>query len=137
MCGCKGKCGCNITSTTKGEKGDANSSSNLGYKVYVAILTQTGVSAPIASVLQNTLGGTPTFSYESTGDYKIILNGKLTASKRTVNFFISRYTDGANGKVLEADTTVEKDDEVEFLTYNSLDVLVNEWVKRIEIKVYS
>jgi len=39
MCGCKNKCNCNITSTTKGEKGDANSASNLGYKQLLALFS--------------------------------------------------------------------------------------------------
>jgi len=137
MCKCSGKCGCNITSTTKGEKGDANSAANLGYKVYTALLTQTGTDAPTAIILQNTLGGIPTFTYETVGDYKIILADKLTASKRTINFSIPRYLDGANGLTLESDLTIENNDEIEFLTFTTTNSLSNEWVKRLEIRVYS
>jgi hypothetical protein len=43
----------------------------LPYKVYTAILTQNGVSAPVPNVLQNTLGVTPTYSYSSQGVYVI------------------------------------------------------------------
>lgn len=39
------------------------------YKVYTALLTQTGTSAPVATVLENTLGVTPVWSYLSTGVY--------------------------------------------------------------------
>ncbi len=39
------------------------------YKVYTALLTQSGTDAPVATVLQNTLGVTLTFSYDQTGHY--------------------------------------------------------------------
>ena len=40
-------------------------------------MTQTGTNAPVATVLENTLEGTPVWSYlaeESPGSYKITLN---------------------------------------------------------------
>ena len=43
---------------------DVSSLFNLGYKVYVASLIQTGASAPVATVLQNTTGGTFTWLYQ-------------------------------------------------------------------------
>lgn len=81
MCGCKGKCGCNITSTTKGEKGDASPEATLGYKVYVALLSQSGTSAPTVTVLQNTLGGAISWTYNGVGTYNGTLNGVFIASK--------------------------------------------------------
>lgn len=39
------------------------------YLVYTALLTQSGTSAPVATVLENTLGGTVTWSYEDAGRY--------------------------------------------------------------------
>lgn len=41
------------------------------YKVYTALLTQTGTNAPVATVLENTLGGTVTFSRNQAGQYNI------------------------------------------------------------------
>ena len=70
MCGCKVKCGCNIISTTKGEKGDASPVASLGYKVYTALLTQAGTSAPTAIILNNTIG-TLVFGYSGVGLYTI------------------------------------------------------------------
>jgi len=137
MCVCKNKCNCNITSTTKGEKGDASPSASLGYKVYTAILTQTGTSAPSANVLQNTLGGTPVFSYISTGEYRITLTGLLTANKRVVMFGVSREVDGANGETRESDLVIEDDDKFQFFTLSSAASNSNEWVKRIEIRIYN
>ena len=54
-------------------------------KRYVALLTQTGTSAPVATVLENTLSGTPVWSYDSEGTYHATLSGAFpTASKTTV-----------------------------------------------------
>lgn len=51
------------------------------YKVYTALLTQSGTDAPIAEVLENTLGVVPTFSYEGIGYYGISLNGSFLGIK--------------------------------------------------------
>lgn len=51
------------------------------YKVYTALLTQTGTDAPVATVLENTLGGTVVWSYEDVGVYKGTLIGAFTANK--------------------------------------------------------
>ena len=41
------------------------------YKVYTALLTQSGTTAPVATVLENTLGITPTWTYANVGQYII------------------------------------------------------------------
>ena len=51
------------------------------YKVYTALLTQTGTSAPTAIVLENTLGGTLVWSRNSTGQYYGTLSGAFPANK--------------------------------------------------------
>ena len=60
----------NITQnfTVSGVAAFANSYS-LGYTVYTALLTQTGTNAPVATVLQNTTGGTIAWSYSNVGIY--------------------------------------------------------------------
>lgn len=45
-----------------------------GYKVYTALLTQTGTDVPVATVLENTLG-TVSYEYAAEGIYLIKLNG--------------------------------------------------------------
>jgi hypothetical protein len=50
-------------------------------KVYKATLTQTGTSAPVATVLVNTLSGTPVWSYVSVGLYKLTLTSEWAANK--------------------------------------------------------
>jgi hypothetical protein len=42
-----------------------------GYKVYSALLTQTGSDAPVATVLENNTGKDFTWQYDSTGNYYV------------------------------------------------------------------
>lgn len=41
------------------------------YKVYKALLTQSGTDAPVATVLENTLGGNPIYVYVGNGNFEI------------------------------------------------------------------
>jgi hypothetical protein len=54
------------------------------YKVYKALLTQTGTSAPVATVLVNTLSGTPVWSYSTVGRYLLTLVGEFDVSKTMI-----------------------------------------------------
>ena len=65
---------------------DVSSLFNLGYKVYVASLIQTGTAAPVATVLQNTTGGTFTWSRTSTGKYKATISGITLPANKVVIF---------------------------------------------------
>ncbi len=47
----------------------ASSGGSASYLVYTALLTQSGTSAPVATVLENTLGGTVVWSYDDVGVY--------------------------------------------------------------------
>ena len=53
-------------------------------KVYIALLTQTGTNAPVATILENTLGGGHVWSYESSGGYYLTLSNAFTANKTNV-----------------------------------------------------
>tara|TARA_R100001377_G_scaffold74817_1_gene51159 strand:- start:320 stop:784 length:465 start_codon:yes stop_codon:yes gene_type:complete len=57
-----------------------------GYTVYTALLTQEDGAAPVATVLQNTIGGTVTWTRPGTaGVYTAtIVNGVFTANKTMV-----------------------------------------------------
>jgi len=46
-------------------------------KVYKATLTQTGTDAPVATKFGNTFSGTPIWSYEGVGVYKLTLAGEF------------------------------------------------------------
>ena len=65
---------------------DVSSLFNLGYKVYVASLIQTGTAAPVATVLQNTTGGTFTWSRTSGGQYKATISGITLPANKVVIF---------------------------------------------------
>jgi hypothetical protein len=51
------------------------------YKVYSALLTQTGTSDPVATVLENTLDGVPIWTRDSIGIYVATLASAFTADK--------------------------------------------------------
>lgn len=69
---------------------------NIGYKVYTAIIEQNGTNAPtVVTLLQNTLSGTPAYSYGGPGGYAITLSGEFTIG-RTAVFMESLVTDDSN-----------------------------------------
>jgi len=65
-----------------------------GYLVYTALLTQTGTDAPVATVLENTLGGTVVWSYDSQGSYLATLAGAFPAGKVFIPTGITNTTNG-------------------------------------------
>lgn len=57
------------------------------YKVYRALLTQTGTNPPVATILENTLGQIPTYGYVNIGRYTLSVTGNiLTDNKTAVSF---------------------------------------------------
>lgn len=62
---------------------DALNDSGLNYKVYVALLTQSGTNAPVATILQNTIGNI-VWSRTSAGSYGATLTGAFTSGKTMV-----------------------------------------------------
>lgn len=56
-----------------------------GALVYRALLNQTGVAAPTATILQNSLPGTPVWSYVAPGQYFVTLAGVFLANKTFYN----------------------------------------------------
>jgi hypothetical protein len=70
----------------------------LPYKSYVAIVSQSGTSAPTVDVLlENTLGDTITFTYANAGEYYInSANNKFTNNKTVIMVSPGRRTAGGN-----------------------------------------
>ena len=64
---------CKIENLTPGGAGS--------YKVYTALLTQTDEDAPIAIVLENTLGATLSYSRTNIGEYVITTTGTFPQDK--------------------------------------------------------
>jgi hypothetical protein len=104
------------------------------YLVYSANLTQTSTNAPTAEVLENTLSGTPTFTYVSTGVYKIVLTGEWVNNLTFIlvntwhkNGFVQAYRLDANeislrtfNTSLVATDAILEDSSIEIRVYPSL-----------------
>lgn len=56
---------------------------------YVAILNQSGTNAPVATILENTLGFVPVWSYTSTGIYHLTYAGGFPTEAKVAFFIIS------------------------------------------------
>jgi len=109
------------------------------YKIFTALLTQVGTDDPIVTVLENTLGGTLSFTRISDGDIYYIITG-------TTGMF-SGSTYGVSGFVHNTDNTnayveIRKiDDDICRLYVQDIDSSVGTDLHSsdypIEIRVYS
>ena len=106
---------------------------SVGYKKYVALLSQSASSAPTAIVLENTLGGTPSFSYTSTGNYLLTLGSAFDSNK---TYVIIGDSDVA--QVICSAVNVSNND-VELRTFNLSGTYLNDIFNNttIEIRVYN
>jgi len=59
---------------------------NLGYTVYTALLTQAAAAAPVATILQNTTGGTLVWTRQSAGNYTVTASTALFTVNKTIVF---------------------------------------------------
>ena len=59
------------------------------YKVYTALMTQGATSPPVATVLENTLGGNITWSYNAVGFYSATLTGAFLLNKTTATISVT------------------------------------------------
>jgi len=83
------------------------------YKVYTALLTQSGTSAPTAVVLENTLGGSVVWSWIGVGQYRATLVGAFPVDK-VVCFITRQHVGTAQTYVLYS--ARNSDDVVNVLT---------------------
>lgn len=75
------------------------------YLVYRALLTQMNNDAPVAVVLENTLGEVPTFGYNTPGNYSLIVVAPLFVVSKTFikNTAITSFSDVTNIAFLKAE----------------------------------
>ncbi len=121
-------------------KGDGSLSSTVPdsrpYKVYTAILNQSGTSVPTAIVLENTLGQTPTWSRNQIGQYTLTVTGSILTLDKTISIISNGWVGTAvtNSHPVNANSVVVD-------TYSTIDSsgrLDNLLSKTpIEIRVYN
>lgn len=106
----------------------------LPYKVYIALLNQTGTNAPTATVLQNTLGFDITYGYETAGVYYIYFEDTIYSDKTV---FIIGASTGCSRSIHNAYYSTPTMSYLE-----SFDFFVNDYTNgcffntAIEIRVY-
>jgi hypothetical protein len=71
---------------------------NVAVKTYKALITQSGTDAPVATVLENSLGGTPVWARSNAGTYTITLNGAFTVGKTLI--FTTLHANNSEGRIL-------------------------------------
>ena len=83
-----------------------------GPKVYRAMLTQSGTADPVATVLENTLGGDIVWTRVNAGIYNGTLTGAFTENKTHVLYQNKAYDHDEGGNFLvrrvDADTLIAK-----------------------------
>ena len=72
------------------------------YKVYTALVLQTGTNAPTATVLENTTGATIAWTRNSTGRFIATASATLFTIGKTLVSLSSGSTSGTDGKFLKA-----------------------------------
>jgi hypothetical protein len=109
------------------------------YKVYTALLTQQEDNDPVATILENTLGGVPTIIRNSAGVFDITLAGAFTVNK-TVVFALGSKNDGSEFKAIKFDNlpTLLSPDSFTMYTADSFtSTNTDEFNAQIEIRVYN
>jgi hypothetical protein len=107
------------------------------YKVYTALLSQTGTNAPIATVLENTLGGTVVWSYVDIGTFSGITTGKFLNNKTYL--YINSASETGNMLDGLAGVSQISEDEINVITVSSGADVSNDILNQasIEIRVYN
>ncbi len=71
---------------TVGQIASFANSYSLGYTVYTALITQAATAAPVATILQNTTGGTITWTRTGPGAYTATIADALFTLNKTIVF---------------------------------------------------
>jgi len=111
-----------------------NSGSSSSYKVYTALITQSGVGGnPTVEILENTIGNI-VWIYSSVGFYKGVLIGKFTNNKTWVSISPVIIAPTLDTATAELDGIFRQDSDTIVILTKDDDKLLN---TSIEIRVYS
>jgi len=102
------------------------------YKVYTALLTQSGTSAPTATVLENNLGGTVVWTRTGGGSYVATLSGAFTSNKTHLPN-TSIYSEDQNGDFLFTKYTWVDANTITLSTINLVSLASQEMENTVEI----
>lgn len=109
----------------------------LPYKTYVAIVSQTGTSAPtVNTLLYNNLGDTVTYTYSGVGEYNIKIGSHLFTTDKTVLMVSAGRRQTSNVTLA---TTIANDETLTLYSYNPSGTATNGLINQvvIEIRVYN
>lgn len=105
-------------------------------KVYRALLSQSGTDAPVATVLKNTLGGTPVWTRANVGNYRLTLAGAFPSAKT----FILAIPDSENSNANSVGAGWSSNDELGFWWWDafspSQNVDLGGGLSSVEVLVY-
>ena len=117
---------------TVGQIASFANSYSLGYTVYTALITQAATAAPVATILQNTTGGTITWTRTGPGAYTATIADALFTLNKTIVFINSG--DGLHqGAGVAASWTSPTTTTIDIDTFSD-GALIN---GAIEIRIYS
>ena len=104
------------------------------YKVYTALLTQTGTNAPVATVLENTLGVNIVWTRLSTGFYRATPSESIFLENKTFHFVNSNN----QGLAFEVASLLDDTDDWRIQVVDS-GVVVDSSLQNlpVEIRVYN
>lgn len=116
-----------------------------GYKVYTALLTQSGTDAPVATVLENTLGIDVIWIRLTVGNYKTVsVKGMIGFNANKLMLLSSNISDlmEAYGGCISVymNTSIDEENDIGICTINVSDNLsVDGGLYRtpVEIRVYN
>ena len=119
-------------------EGEIKEVSTKSYKVYTALLTQSGTDAPVATVLENTIGNI-WFGYIDVGVYSIHSNGLFTEQKTVNTLHQTVNISYANDGIYYCYYTQQNNELLNISVYNESITLANDFLyeKLIEIRVYN
>jgi hypothetical protein len=103
------------------------------YTVYTALVSQTGTDTPSVIILENTLGGTPSFTYDDVGIYFVDLATAFTADKTFVQINLN---DDGNGNQVTAKW--ETNNRISIHTLDNANAAANGKLAKayLEIRIY-